>query len=37
LPKLQLSDVGSIFDLNADAIVFDGYDPWPAIRAPVAV
>jgi thymidylate synthase len=37
LPKLQLSDVGSIFDLNADAITFEGYDPWPAIRAPVAV
>jgi thymidylate synthase len=37
LPKLQLSDVGSIFDLNADAIAFEGYDPWPAIRAPVAV
>ena len=24
-------------DLNADAIAFEGYDPWPAIRAPVAV
>ena len=29
--------VGSIFDLNADAIAFEGYDPWPAIKAPVAV
>jgi thymidylate synthase len=37
LPKLVLGDVGSIFDLNADAIKFDGYDPWPAIKAPVAV
>jgi thymidylate synthase len=37
LPKLQLGDVGSIFDLNPDAIHFEGYDPWPAIKAPVAV
>jgi thymidylate synthase len=37
LPRLKLSDVGSIFDLNADAIAFEGYDPWPAIKAPVAV
>ena len=37
LPQLKLGDVGSIFDLNADAIAFDGYDPWPAIKAPVAV
>ena len=37
LPRLKLSDVGSIFDLNADAITFEGYDPWPAIKAKVAV
>jgi thymidylate synthase len=37
LPKLVLGDVGSIFDLNADAIKFEGYDPWPAIKASVAV
>ena len=37
LPKLKLGDVGSIFDVNADAISFEGYDPWPAIKAPVAV
>jgi thymidylate synthase len=37
LPKLVLGDVGSIFDLNAEAIAFEGYDPWPAIKAPVAV
>jgi thymidylate synthase len=37
LPRLKLSDVGSIFDINADAIAFEGYDPWPAIKAPVAV
>jgi thymidylate synthase len=37
LPRLMLGDVGSIFDLNADAIAFEGYDPWPAIKAKVAV
>jgi len=37
LPKLKLGDVGSIFDINAEAIAFEGYDPWPAIKAPVAV
>ena len=37
LPKLVLGDVGSIFDLDAEAIAFAGYDPWPAIKAPVAV
>ena len=36
-PKLALGGVGSTFDLNAEAISFEGYDPWPAIRAPVAV
>ena len=37
LPRLRLGDAGSIFDLNADAIAFEGYDPWPAIKAKVAV
>ena len=37
LPRLKLGDVGSIFDLDADAIAFEGYDPWPAIKAKVAV
>jgi thymidylate synthase len=37
LPKLVLGDVGSIFDLNAEAIAFEGYDPWPVIKAKVAV
>jgi thymidylate synthase len=36
-PRLVLGDVGSIFDLNAEAIAFEGYDPWPAIKAKVAV
>jgi len=37
LPRLKLGDVGSIFELDADAIAFEGYDPWPAIKAKVAV
>ena len=37
LPRLVLGDVGPITDLNADAIHFEGYNPWPAIKAPVAV
>ncbi len=48
LPKLVLGDVGSIFDLKADGVAFEGYDPadaitfkgynpLPAIKAPVAV
>jgi thymidylate synthase len=37
LPRLVLGDVGSLFDLNAEAIAFEGYDPWPAIKAKVAV
>ena len=37
LPKLVLGDVGSIFNLDAEAIAFERYDPWPAIKAPVAV
>jgi thymidylate synthase len=36
-PRLKLGDIGSIFDMNADGISFEGYDPWPAIRAPIAV
>src|SRR5574337_786264 len=36
-PRLKLGDIGSIFDLNAEAVAFEGYDPWPAIKAPVAV
>ena len=37
LPRLVLGEVGSIFDVDAEAIRFEGYDPWPAIKAPVAV
>ncbi len=38
LPKLKiLRDVDSIFDFRYDDFAFEGYDPDPAIRAPVAV
>jgi thymidylate synthase len=42
LPRLVLAPAepsprGALFDLKYDAIRFEGYDPWPAIKAPVAV
>ena len=38
LPKLELNpDVRSIFDFRFDDIRVVDYEPWPAIRAPVAV
>lgn len=38
LPRLRITrDVSSIFDFRHDDFAFDGYDPDPAIRAPVAV
>jgi len=38
LPQLRITrDVGSIFDFRYEDFAFDGYDPDPAIRAPVAV
>ncbi len=42
LPKLRLAPAapsprGALFDLRAEDIAFDGYDPWPAIKAPVEV
>ena len=38
LPVMKLNpDVRSIFDFRYDDFTLEGYDPWPAIKAPIAV
>jgi thymidylate synthase len=42
LPRLKLAPAslsprGALFDLRAEDVGFEGYEPWPAIKAPVAV
>ncbi len=37
LPRMRLNpDVGSVFDFRYDDFTLEGYDPWPAIKAPMS-
>lgn len=37
LPRMYLNpDVKSLFDFRIDDFVLEGYDPWPAIKAPMS-
>ena len=38
LPVMKINpEVKSIFDFKYEDFTLEGYDPWPAIKAPVAV
>ena len=37
LPRMRLNpDVKSVFDFRYDDFTLEGYDPWPAIKAPMS-
>ena len=37
LPRMRLNpDVNSVFDFRYDNFTLEGYDPWPAIKAPMS-
>ena len=36
-PQLKLTPRASLFDYTAEDVSFEGYDPYPLIRAPVAI
>ena len=38
LPVMKLNpEVKSLFDFKYEDFTLEGYDPWPAVKAPVAV
>jgi thymidylate synthase len=37
LPRLRLAPSSTIFTTRYEDVVFENYEPWPAIKAPVAV
>jgi thymidylate synthase len=36
-PVMKIKDAGSVFDFRFEDFTLENYDPWPAIKAPVAI